>query len=90
MTDADATEGGLVFQVDWTGAGKRPDQLVTLLTRTLRQEFPETEEPLAVTHDPETNVVAVSGLDGLDDPLAKQVTHRARAIYNEFMTSPWY
>ncbi len=78
------------FQLDPGSASKRPDQLVSVLTRTLRQEFPEVFERLGISHDAETALVSILHLDELEPAVATAVTKRARAAYHDFVTSPWY
>ena len=35
-------------------------------------------------------LVSVRNLEKLDEPTAKDLAHRARGVFNDFMTSPWY
>ena len=80
------------FALDASSASKRPEQLVNLLTRMLSQEFPQAFQRLEVVHASETAVVTLASLDEdeLDEDVALEIAHRARAVYGEFSTSPWY
>ncbi len=68
----------------------RPEQLLNLLNRMLREEFPAVVDSVTVVHEPGEGVVTLSNLEQLDEPIAMNVAHRARSVYNEFLTSPWY
>ena len=90
MAEPASTPPTAEFQLDPTSASKRPDQLVSVLTRTLRQEFPEVFERLGISHDADTALVSILHLDELDAATATEVSARARTAYNDFITSPWY
>lgn len=94
MTETPKTPPIAEFALDPNSASKRPEQLVNLLTRMLSQEFPEAFKRLEVVHASETAVVTLASLDPdedeLDEGVAKEIAHRARAVYGEFSTSPWY
>ncbi len=68
----------------------RPEQLLNLLNRMLREEFPAVVDSVTVVHEPGDGVVTLSNLEQLDETIALTVAHRARSVYNEFLTSPWY
>ena len=68
----------------------RPEQLLNLLNRMLREEFPAVVDSVTVVHEPGDGVVTISNLEQLDETIALTVAHRARSVYNEFLTSPWY
>ena len=78
------------FTLDPSSPSKRPEQLVSLLESTLRREFPEALEIVDVWHAPGAPLVSVRNLEKLDERTAKTLAHRARGVFNEFMTSPWY
>jgi len=78
------------FQLDSGSATKRPEQLYNLLDRMVRQEFPEIVDVVQVVHAADESKVSLTNLEPLDEAVAKEVAHRARAIYNDFVTSPWY
>ena len=78
------------FAVDPNSPSKRPEQLVSLLVRVLGQEFPEAFARLEVVHADGTEVVTVAQRDDVGEEVVKEVAHRARAVYGEFVTSPWY
>ena len=78
------------FELDPNTAGKRPDQLVSLLRRTLQQEFPDEIEQIEVTFLPETAVVSVTASETLEEKAAARILRRAQSVFNEFVTSPWY
>jgi len=80
----------LEFPLDRKGAAKYPGQLVLLLERAFAQEGGAAFAALTVSHDPKANVVRISGLDRLEPAEAGRISHRARVVFNEFMTSPWY
>lgn len=68
----------------------RPEQLLNLLNRMLREEFPAVVDSVIVTHELDDGVVTLSNLEQLDKKIAMNVSRRARSVYNEFLTSPWY
>lgn len=78
------------FTLDPTSPSKRPEQLITLLERALQREFPEALEIVDIQHTPGEPVVSIKGLEKLDTQMAKSLAHRARVVFNDFMTSPWY
>jgi len=92
MTELPKTPPIVEFALDPNSASKRPEQLVNLLTRMLSQEFPQAFQRLEVVHAGETAVVTLTSLDedALDENLVQEIAHRARAVYGEFSTSPWY
>ena len=89
MTKKTKSSDTVEFRLDSTSQTKRPEQLYNLLDRMLRQEFPAAEI-VEVTHTPGDAVVSLVNLDALEEAAANAVTSRARAVYNEFVTSPWY
>ena len=68
----------------------RPEQLLNLLNSMLREEFPTVVDSVTLTHEESDGVITLSNLEQLDKKIALDVGHRARSIYNEFLTSPWY
>ena len=78
------------FTLDPSSPSKQPEQLVSLLESALRREFPEALEIVDIWHAPGEPVVSVRNLEKLDERTAKNLAHRARGVFNEFMTSPWY
>ena len=80
----------VAFELNPHSASKRPEQLVNVLTRVLSGEFPEAFEQIEVVHEPETAVVKLSKLETLDQKSAEAVARRARSVFNDFVTSPWY
>lgn len=78
------------FELDSGSATKRPEQLYNLLDRMVRQEFPEIVDIVQVVHAAGESKVRLDNLETLDEAVAKEVAHRARGIYNDFVTSPWY
>ena len=80
----------LDFELDPSSPSKRPEQFVILLERALGQEFPEALEIIDIWHAPGKPLVSVRNLEKLDEPTAKDLAHRARGVFNDFMTSPWY
>ena len=90
MTESPRTASTEEFVLDPDSASKRPEQLVSLLKRVLEQEFPDAFPPLEVMHAHESATVSLAGLDDLDEAIASEVVHRARAVFAEFVTSPWY
>ncbi len=92
MTEPPKTPPIVEFALDPNSASKRPEQLVNLLTRMLSQEFPKAFQRLEVVHASETAVVTLASLgeDELDEDVTQEIAHRARAVYGEFSTSPWY
>ena len=79
----------LDFSID-SSLSKRPDQLAALLDSALRREFPEALDIVEIAHAPNTTVVSLRGLEKLEDDTAKRLAHSARAVFNDFMISPWY
>ena len=77
------------FRLDSSSATKHPEQLFSLLDRMLRQEFPAVDG-VEVVHEPGGSVVSLVNLETLEDATAQDVARRARTVYNEFITSPWY
>lgn len=69
---------------------KRPEQFAALLDSALRREFPEALDIVEIAHAPDPPVVSLGGLERLDESMAKRLKHRARAVFNDFMISPWY
>ena len=80
----------LDFQLDPSSPSKRPEQLVSLLERVLGQEFPAALEIINIVHAPGKPRVSIRNLEKLDEPTSKHLAHRARGVFNDFMTSPWY
>ena len=80
----------LDFRIDASGSSKQPPQLAALLDSALRREFPEALDIVEIVQEPETLVVSLKGLEKLEDETAKRLAHRARAVFNDFMISPWY
>jgi len=78
------------FTLDPTSPSKRPEQLITVLERTLQREFSEAFEIVDIQHTPGEPVVSIKGLEKLDTQIAKSLARRARVVFNDFMTSPWY
>ena len=69
---------------------KRPEQLVALLDSALRREFPEALDLVEIAQAPHPPVVSLRGLERLEEDIAQRLTLRARAVFNNFMVSPWY
>jgi hypothetical protein len=90
MTKRQDTPSSLDFELDPSSPSKRPDQFVILLKSTLSQEFSKTLEIIDVWREPGNPLVRVRNLEKLDELNAKDLTHRARGVFNDFMTSPWY
>ena len=90
MANRQDTPPSLDFHLDPSSPSKRPEQLVILLERALGQEFPGTLEIIDIVHAPGNPLVSVRNLEKLDEPTAKDLAHRARGVFNDFMTSPWY
>lgn len=80
----------LDFTLDPNSPSKRPEQLLSLLEMVLRRESPEAFEIIDIWHAPGKPVVSIRNLEQLDEQVAKDLTHRARSVFNDFMTSPWY
>ena len=78
------------FTLDPSSPSKQPEQLVSLLERALRREFPEALRIVDISHAPGAPVVSVRNLEKLDEQTAKDLVHAARGVFNEFMMSPWY
>ena len=78
------------FTFDPSSPSKEPAQFVSLLENALRREFPQAVEIVDIVHAPGEPVVTVRHLEKLDEQMAKEVTHKARGVFREFMTSPWY
>ena len=78
------------FTLDARTPSKRPEQLAALLEQALQREFPEAGAVVEISQTPQTSVVSLRNLEQLEEGTATALTHKARAIYNEFMISPWY
>ena len=90
MANRQDTPPSLDFEFDPSSPSKRPEQFVILLERTLRQEFPRALEIIDIWHAPGNPLVSIRNLEKLDELNAKDLTHRVRGVFNDFMTSPWY
>ena len=90
MTEKTTPVQALRFELNIKDSAMRPEQLLNLLNRMLREEFPAVVESVTVAHDPGDGVVTLSNLEQLDKKIATNVSRRARSVYNEFLTSPWY
>ena len=73
------------FTLDARTPSKRPEQLAALLEQALQREFPESGAVVEISHTPQTSVVSLRNLEQLEEGTATALTHKARAIYNEFM-----
>ena len=80
----------LDFLIDASGSSKQPQQLAALLDSALQREFPEALDIVEIVQAPDTPMVSLRGLEKLEDETAKRLAHRARAVFNDFMISPWY
>ena len=89
MTEKTRPSDTVEFRVDSSSPTKLPEQLYNLLDRMLRQEFPDVDR-VEVVHTPGDTVVSLVNLETLEGAVAKDVVRRARTVYNEFITSPWY
>ena len=90
MTEKARPSDTLEFKLDSNSPTKHPEQLYNLLDRMLRREFPAAVELVEVVHTPGDAVVSIVNLDTLEAAAAHDVARRARTVYNEFITSPWY
>ena len=90
MTDKATPVQVLRFELNIKDSAMRPEQLLNLLNRMLREEFPTVVDSVTLTHEESDGVITLSNLEQLDKKIALDVGHRARSIYNEFLTSPWY
>ena len=90
MTKRQDTPSSLDFEFDPSSPSKRSDQFVVLLKRTLIQEFPKALEIIDIWHEPGNSLVSVRNLEKLDEQPAKDFVLRAREVFNDFMSSPWY
>ena len=90
MTEPSTRPPAVEFRLDPASAGKRPDQLVNILTRALRGAFPESVPDIEVIHSVETGVVRVMTSDAFDEERVKRIVKTAYTAYKEFVTSPWY
>ena len=79
----------LGFPIDASSPSKRPEQLAALLDSALRREFPEARDIVEIVQVPNPPVVSLRGLEKLEENVAKRLTHTARAVFNDFMISPW-
>ena len=80
----------LDFLIDAGGSSKQPQQLAALLASALQREFPEALDIIEIVQASDTAMVSLRGLEKLEDETAKRLAHRARAVFNDFMISPWY
>lgn len=90
MTENEGTSDSVEFTLDTNSPNKRPEQLCSQLDRMLARDFPAALEFVEVVHASGDRVVSIVNLGKLDKVAARDVARRARAIYNEFVTSPWY
>ncbi len=81
---------GLDFRIDASSPSKQPQQLAALLDSALRREFPEALGTVEIVQASDTPMVSLKGLEKLEDDTAKRLAHSARAVFNDFMISPWY
>jgi hypothetical protein len=80
----------LDFRIDASSGSKRPEQLAALLESALRREFPGALDIVEIVQVPNTPVVSLTSLEKLEATTAKRLAHKARAVFNDFMISPWY
>ena len=80
----------LDFRFDASSPSKRPEQFAALLDSALRREFPEALDIVEIAHVPNPLAVSLQGLEKLEESAAKRLAHCARAVFNDFMISPWY
>ena len=80
----------LDFQIDASSPSKRPEQFAALLDSALRRELPEALDVVEIAQVPNPRGVSLRGLEKLEEDAAKRLTHVARAVFNDFMISPWY
>tara|TARA_B100001123_G_scaffold84902_1_gene97292 strand:+ start:10773 stop:11045 length:273 start_codon:yes stop_codon:yes gene_type:complete len=90
MTEKATPVQVLRFELNIKDSAMRPEQLLNLLNRMLREEFPTVVDSVILTHEEDDGVVTLSNLEQVDKTMARDVSRRARSIYNEFLTSPWY
>ena len=90
MAESEDQPDTVDFNVESPSSSKQPRQLVALLERTLRQEFPGALDVIEIAHPPDTRVISLKNLDKLEPDTAKSLAQRARAVFNDFMNSPWY
>ena len=90
MTEKATPVQVLRFELNIKDSAMRPEQLLNLLNRMLREEFPTVVDSVILTHEEDDGVVTLSNLEQVDKTIARDVSQRARSIYNEFLTSPWY
>ena len=90
MTEKATPVQVLRIELNIKDSAMRPEQLLNLLNRMLREEFPTVVDSVILTHEEDDGVVTLSNLEQVDKTIARDVSHRARSIYNEFLTSPWY
>jgi len=90
MANQEDTLPSLDFDLNPSSPSKRPEQFVILLEMALGQEFPEALEIINIWNAPGNPLVSVRNIEKFDEPTAKDVAHRSRGVFNDFMTSPWY
>ena len=90
MPEGPAQPPTVDFTLDPSRPSKSPEQLVSLLESALQREFPEAFDIVDIWHEPGEPLVSVRNLEKLDEKTAQNLAHRARGVFNDFMTSPWY
>ena len=90
MSETEDQPNTVDFNIQSPSSSKQPEQLVALLERTLRQEFPGELDVLGIWHPPNTRVVSLKNLEKLERDTAEKMAQRARAVFKNFMNSPWY
>ena len=90
VTESQDQQNVINFNIGSASASKQPQQLVALLERTLRDEFPESLDIVEISQLEDSRVVSLKNLENLESNTVKRLVQRARAVFMDFMNSPWY
>ena len=90
MSEDQQPSHSLDFELDPKSPSKGPQQLVALLGRVLGDEFPDVVKLVDIMPTRGNSRVSVRNLEKLDEQTSKDFVHRARVVFNDFMSSPWY
>ncbi len=90
VTESQDQSNVINFNIGSASGSKQPHQLVTLLERTLRDEFPGSLDIVEISQLEDSRGVCLKNLEKLDSNTVKRLVQKARAVFKDFINSPWY